>query len=1247
MIQRIKISNFSSCSLPIVSIRIGDIMCNALIDTGATLNILSSSILKKLTNIKEIDAPPIELKTINGVSVATHRVIECNVEIGKSNFLAHMVTTNNDLSPSFDVILGLNFLNMHNFIIDCTANCLRNSQVEVNWNFSRVFPQTCGYSLEHNFENLQNRENSSFKEVNENDHSVYNCDVTLGRVFSKVTIPPLSQRYVDIKLDNPTINALSSSKPLLIEKEKNSLSTSFLVSRSVSHLSKSSTCLALVLNLNDTPLTLNKGMVIANVSPIHEFASIENVNCVSSGNSNDNKNWLKEIKLNHLTSSQQQQVLELLNKYNNVFAQNISDLGECGIIKHTIQLTDDIPTRQKPYRVPYNLKNEMKNQINILLDAGIIQPSTSPYCAPVLLVKKSDGSFRLVADLRKLNSKTIPDNFPLPKIDEMIDQLSGAKFFSTMDLTSGFHQMSMHPDHMHYTGIATEFGLFEYKRLPFGLKNASASFQRLMSIVLAGLSDLQIACYIDDVIIASHNFQDHLQRLELVFQRLTAANLKVKPSKCSFLQFEISFLGHTVREGQVLPDPKNLDSIKNTMPPRTKKQVRSFLGLTGFYRKFIPNYSKKAIPLTNLTKETSKFTWSEKEQLAFDSLKNCLISEPCLSLPDFSKPFALCSDASKFSLGAVLIQEDDTGFQHPVAFASRKLGPTEIKYSVCEKEALGILFAITHFKNYIYGSEFIVYCDQQSLSRIKTLKDPSSRISRWFLTLQEYSYKIIHKPGRLNHMADYLSRARYPNEDSVSITNIHEVHALNSNCTEFNLSSFPIEELIAKQNSDSYCNNIKSKLESNFQFSPKSPKFFLKNDLLLYYRENTGRHDSKAKLVVPQSLVQNVLQLCHDNNSVAHSGLSRTLKRVKVNYFWHGLYHTVKQYIASCHSCIQRRGFAKTSKAPVQRIPTTDFPFQKCAFDAVGPLVTSTFGNKFIIVISDYFTRYAEAYPVPNIQSSTVARVLLDFISRHGIMETLYSDRGSNFLSEAMMEVYQRLGISKRHTLSFNPQGNGLVERLNKTLIDTLSHLVSETQEDWCQHLPLALMAFRNAYHRTVEETPAFLLYGRDPVMPYDLIFSDPVRTYSDTPSYAQQLVNRLQSTYTLVKNNLEKSADEIQKHQKPFPKSKQICVGNLVYLHTPKIKLHTSKKLAKQNQGPFRVVKQNSLESFEIQHINQPSNKQTVHVNRLVKVVERDTFPCIQDSSKNHCSSSHSLERQPDEDETSKLYPPYTLPYK
>ncbi|GIX95483.1 hypothetical protein CDAR_397471 [Caerostris darwini] len=330
----------------------------------------------------------------------------------------------------------------------------------------------------------------------------------------------------------------------------------------------------------------------------------------------------------------------------------------------------------------------MKHQINTLLDAGIIQPSNSAYSAPVMLVKKRDGSYRLVADLRKLNEKTIPDNFPLPNLTEMVEMLSGARYFTSMDLTSGFHQMKMHPSSAHLTGISTEFGLFEFKRMPFGLKNASASFQRLMSIVLAGLSELQINVYIDDVIVASKTVQEHLQKLEIVFQRLTAANLKLKPSKCSFLQKQITYLGHTVKEGLVLPDNKNLDSIRKALPPKTKKQVRSFLGLTGFYRRFIPNYSKTALPLTQLTKETSKFVWGETEQRAFETLRDFLAAEPCLQLPDFSKPFSICSDASNYALGAVLLQEDNDGFKHPVSYASRKLGPTEIRYSTVEKNVL-------------------------------------------------------------------------------------------------------------------------------------------------------------------------------------------------------------------------------------------------------------------------------------------------------------------------------------------------------------------------------------------------------------------------------------------------------------------------------------------------------------------------------------------------------------------------------
>ncbi|GBL90462.1 Retrovirus-related Pol polyprotein from transposon 297 [Araneus ventricosus] len=354
----------------------------------------------------------------------------------------------------------------------------------------------------------------------------------------------------------------------------------------------------------------------------------------------------------------------------------LEELGECDLGQHQIHLIDNIPTRQRPYRVPYALKPEMRRQINILLEAGIIQPSNNPYAAPVLLVRKPDGNYRLVSDLRKLNEKTIPDNFPLPNLTEMVDMLSGAKFFTSMNLTSGFHQMKMHPDHAFLTGIATKFDVFEFKRLPFGLRNASASFKRLMSLVLAGLSHLQIGCHIDDIIIASKSVEDHLSKLEIVFKRLIDANLRVK--------------------------------LVNVLSFRKKLHTWDTL-------RFIPNYSKTALPLTNLTKENVPFNWSIIEQTAFETFKNALTLEPCLKLPDFSKPFSLCSDANKFALGAVLVQDDEGGFQHPVTFASRKLSKSEISYSVVEKETLGVVFGVTQFKSYLYGRKFTAYLDQQCL----------------------------------------------------------------------------------------------------------------------------------------------------------------------------------------------------------------------------------------------------------------------------------------------------------------------------------------------------------------------------------------------------------------------------------------------------------------------------------------------------------------------------------------------------
>ncbi|GBM44173.1 Retrovirus-related Pol polyprotein from transposon 17.6 [Araneus ventricosus] len=369
-------------------------------------------------------------------------------------------------------------------------------------------------------------------------------------MVTKTQIPAFSQKYVEIKLDD-NCNAFTVDQPLLVESLNDKHSGSFLIARSVSNLDVKNRCVALFCNLNDSPV--NKNMALVKISPIHKVACIENVNNVSSENSKRQIDWATQVDLNHLKDEQKLRVMTLLSKYNSVFSQNISDLGQCDLIKHEIHLSDQVPIRQKPYRVPYHLKPEMRSQINVLLEAGIIQPSTSSFSAPVILENKSDGFYRLVADLRKLNAKTVPDNYPLPNLTEMIDNLSGAKFFSTLDLTSGFHQMVMHPDHTKYTEIASEFGLFEYKRLPFGLRNASASFQRLMNLVLAGLNEFQISCYIDDLVIVAANFDEHLAKLEMVFQRLKKANLKVKPSKCSFFERSNHLLRPHCQRGSSLP----------------------------------------------------------------------------------------------------------------------------------------------------------------------------------------------------------------------------------------------------------------------------------------------------------------------------------------------------------------------------------------------------------------------------------------------------------------------------------------------------------------------------------------------------------------------------------------------------------------------------------------------------------------------------------------------------------------------
>ena len=426
---------------------------------------------------------------------------------------------------------------------------------------------------------------------------------------------------------------------------------------------------------------------------------------------------------------------------------------------HSIPTGDATPIKQPPRRVPHALRPVIDQQVQKMIESGVIQPSVSPWSSPVVLVRKKDGGFRFCVDYRRVNSVTVKDSFPLPRVDETLDVLSGAKIFSALDLASGYWQVPVEPADVPKTAFSTSRGLFDFTVMPFGLTNAPATFQRLMDRVLSGLNWEQCLVYLDDVLVFSHDLASHLERVERVLERIDKAGLKLKPRKCQFGKPEVDYLGHVISANGISPQGSKVEAVLQFPVPTNVTAVRNFLGLAGYYRRFVSGFSVIASPLFDLLKKDRPFVWTDDCQVALDTLKVKLTSSPVLMFPRLDEAFYLATDASGTGLGAVLFQKGEKGEERVVAYASRALNAAERGYSVIEREALGLVWAVTHFRVYLYGHPFVLITDHCPLTWLKTVKDPSGRIARWLLTLSEYHWDIQHKSGKTHRNADALSRS--------------------------------------------------------------------------------------------------------------------------------------------------------------------------------------------------------------------------------------------------------------------------------------------------------------------------------------------------------------------------------------------------------------------------------------------------------------------------------------------------------
>ena len=463
----------------------------------------------------------------------------------------------------------------------------------------------------------------------------------------------------------------------------------------------------------------------------------------------------------------------LLNSYSDVFSSTSEDIGQTNLAYHDITTSTETPTRKRAYRTSPTMRVEIQNQVDELLRRDIIEESFSPWASPIVMVRKKDKTYRFCVDYRALNAVTVRDSHPIPRQDDSIDALSSSSYFSVIDLSSGYWQIPLDPKDKEKTAFTTGTGLYQFKVMPFGLVNAPMTFQRVMEAVLHGLHWSTCLIYLDDCIILGKTFQDHLHNLREVLQRFREANLKLKPSKCQFFRKEVTYLGHVISTTGVRPDPVNTKKVSSWPQPKTPTQVRAFLGLASYYRRFMPSFAQVASPLTDLTHKGKKFIWTDDCEEAFDQLKSSLTSPPILAYPDFNNKFSLATDASQDAIGAVLSQLQD-GNDRVVAFYSRKLTESQRRWSTYDRELWAVISAIRHFRHYLRGQEFNILTDHRPLlgyNSVPIQDDATGRRARWIVELNAYSFTITHKKGTSHQNADAMSRMPEDVTHPVSMVN--------------------------------------------------------------------------------------------------------------------------------------------------------------------------------------------------------------------------------------------------------------------------------------------------------------------------------------------------------------------------------------------------------------------------------------------------------------------------------------------
>lgn len=777
---------------------------------------------------------------------------------------------------------------------------------------------------------------------------------------------------------------------------------------------------------------------------------------------------ISKFKLSHLSGEILNRMKAVLVSFSRVFeemtANNLPNLTF-----DSLDLVSDKYIQTKIYRFPPSFDSLVREEMNRLLELNVISHSKSPFNSPVWIVPKKDSengekNYRIVIDYRRLNEITIQDNYPLPNIADIIDQLGNAKYFTVMDLTSSFHQIALRPCDRYKTAFTVLGSHYEFNRMPFGLINSAAAFQRIMSQVLDGLIGIYCFVYIDDIVVYGDTIDTHFRNLSIVLERLRVNKLKVKPSKCHFLEAEICYLGFVISRDGVKMDKKKVEAITSFKEPENEKQLKSFLGLAGFYRKFMPNFSFIAQPLHNLLKKSVVFEWDDDCKNAFKKLIEVISKDIVLKYPDFTKTFYLTTDASNFGIGAVISQKDSVGRDRPIAFISRSLNSAERNYSTTEKECLAIVWSVNEFRHYLTGRKFVILSDHRPLQWLNNVTDPGARLLRWRLKLNNYDYSITYTPGKTNYVADELSRNGFCNfiEDN-SIFNealIPSIKALNINDPIIDPDASDDDDGL-NDDDDDVVDDDEEEVES-FDFHPRADR----------------------EKITDEVIVTELIKEQHSGPIGGHRGINATYNAVNIYFIIKGLRKKVINIVRACDTC-QRAKYNRQHRAlPLIVTTTASFPNEKIAFDVVGPFKFPNGTHFYGLTIQDEFSKLIRFCGIRNCTAEVIAKAFIEeWILNYGLPKYLVSDNGANLCGTVMTFVANYFNISRITTAIAHPQSNASVERAHGRLAEFIRATDKELEEslDWESKLRLASFCYNNTVHATTGFSPYYIMFGRHP----------------------------------------------------------------------------------------------------------------------------------------------------------------------